>query len=47
VYRSCVVTINGFDIVVDLMVFDMMDFEVILGMCHDPNFPSVNRRDGT
>ncbi|XP_070049258.1 uncharacterized protein [Nicotiana tomentosiformis] len=32
VYRSCVVTINGFDIVVDLMLFDMVDFEVILGM---------------
>jgi len=32
VYRSCGVTINGLDIVVDLMLFDMVDFEVILGM---------------
>lgn len=32
VYRSCVVTINGFDIVVDIVLFDMVDLEVILGI---------------
>ncbi|XP_070045427.1 uncharacterized protein [Nicotiana tomentosiformis] len=46
VYRSCINTINGFDTVVDLLLLNMVDFEVILGMdwlspyhaildCHD------------
>ncbi|XP_070057739.1 uncharacterized protein [Nicotiana tomentosiformis] len=32
VYWSCVITINDFDIVVDLLLLNMVDFEVILGM---------------
>ncbi|XP_019252663.1 PREDICTED: uncharacterized protein LOC109231455 [Nicotiana attenuata] len=29
-YRSCVVTINGFDTVVDILLLDMVDFEIDL-----------------
>ncbi|XP_070009822.1 uncharacterized protein [Nicotiana sylvestris] len=32
IYRSCVVTFYGFEIRVDLLLLDMIDFEVILGM---------------
>ncbi|XP_070024817.1 uncharacterized protein [Nicotiana sylvestris] len=32
VYRSCVVTFYGFETRADLMLLDMIDFEVILGM---------------
>lgn len=32
VYQSCVVTINRFDTIIDLLLMDMVDFEVILGM---------------
>ncbi|XP_070042727.1 uncharacterized protein [Nicotiana tomentosiformis] len=32
VCRSCVVTINGYDMMVDLLLLDMVDFEVILSM---------------
>ena len=32
VHRSCLVTINGKDFMVDLIVLDLMDFDVILGM---------------
>ena len=38
-YRSCLVTIDGKDSMVDLIVLDLIDFDVILGMdwlasCH-------------
>ncbi|XP_070001884.1 uncharacterized protein [Nicotiana sylvestris] len=32
IYRSCVVTFCGFETRTDLMLLDMIDFEVILGM---------------
>ncbi|XP_070023192.1 uncharacterized protein [Nicotiana sylvestris] len=32
IYRSCVVTFYGFDTRADLLLLDMIDFEVILGM---------------
>ncbi|XP_070056927.1 uncharacterized protein [Nicotiana tomentosiformis] len=32
VYRSCVVTINVYDTIVDLLLLYLVDFEVILGM---------------
>ncbi|XP_070032522.1 uncharacterized protein [Nicotiana tomentosiformis] len=32
VYRSCVVTINDFDTIVDLLLLNMVDFKGILGM---------------
>jgi len=32
VYWSSVVTINGFDRTIDLLLLDMVDFKVILGM---------------
>lgn len=32
VYRSFVVTINGYDMLVDLFLLDMIDFESMLGM---------------
>ena len=31
VYRSCVVTVNGKDFIVDLIVLDLVDFDAILG----------------
>lgn len=31
-YQSCVVTIHGFDTIVDLLLLDMVNFNVILGM---------------
>ncbi|XP_070057123.1 uncharacterized protein [Nicotiana tomentosiformis] len=41
VYRSCVVTINSFDTIVDLLLLDMVDFEVILGMLDMVDFEVV------
>ena len=36
-HRSCVVTFVGREILVDLLVLDMIDFDVILDMnCLDP-----------
>ena len=32
VYRSCVICVNDRDSLVNLMVLDMVDFDVILGM---------------
>ncbi|XP_070041029.1 uncharacterized protein [Nicotiana tomentosiformis] len=32
VYRSCVVTISGFEMRVDFLLLDMVDFDVILGI---------------
>ncbi|XP_070024843.1 uncharacterized protein [Nicotiana sylvestris] len=32
VYRSCLVTIRGFDTRADLLLLDMVDFDIILGM---------------
>ncbi|XP_059306316.1 uncharacterized protein LOC132057727 [Lycium ferocissimum] len=32
VYRSCLVTFMGYDTWVDLMILDMVDFDIILGM---------------
>ncbi|XP_070008494.1 uncharacterized protein [Nicotiana sylvestris] len=32
VYRSCVVVIGGFETSIDLLLLDMVDFDVILGM---------------
>ena len=39
VYRTCLVTMNGRNSMVDLIVLDLVDFDVILGMdwlasCH-------------
>ena len=38
-FSSCVVSVNGVDTLADLMLLEMMDFDVILGMdrlalCH-------------
>ncbi|XP_070020447.1 uncharacterized protein [Nicotiana sylvestris] len=32
IYRSCVVTLCGFETIADLMLLDMIDFEIIMGM---------------
>ena len=32
VYRSCLVTFMGYDTCVDLIILDMVDFDIILGM---------------
>ena len=32
VYRPCLVTFMGYDTWVDLMILDMVDFDIILGM---------------
>lgn len=43
VYRSCAVTLLGYDTWVDFIILDMMDFDVILGMdCLSPYHAALN-----
>ena len=43
VYRSCLVTFLGGNTYVDLIILEMVDFDIILGMtCLSPNFAIID-----